>query len=128
MLREFAIEFAKEYIPREVKRQLRMRRMDQLDGKTPLDLLIEFLEGIGQENLRFAVESGITLWDMIPPDFRELAHNDNSRISSILRSLPEDLVGIGVYEAIREERPELAEVITLDWLAESFRKYKSGQL
>ena len=124
MFREFLQEFSREYIPREVKRELKTRRIDQLDGKTPLDLLIEFLEGVGRENLEFAVKSGITLWDMIPAEFRGLAQDNNSRISNILRSFPEDLVGKGTYEAIREERPELAEIITPEWLAEAFRKYK----
>ena len=123
MLQEFLAEFSKEY----AVRQLRGKRLPPLGNRTPLEFLIAFLDGLGKENLEFAVREGITLWDLMPQEWKGRARQDNSFWSRFARSFDAEEAGKLLYEAIVQERPEYAEILSQDWLAEAVRAYQGGQ-
>ena len=92
-----------------------------------LPWLIEYLDGLGKENLVFAVEEGITLWQIIPEEWRQRAIKDTSRFSAFSDRLDPSEAGSVVFEALAGERPDYATIVTREWLVRSCEDYRRSR-
>ena len=92
-----------------------------------LPWLIEYLDGLGKDNLVFAVGKGITLWQIIPEEWRRRAIDDKSRFSAFSDNLEPSEAGVVIFEALVEERPDYATIVSKEWLVCSCEDYRRSR-
>lgn len=95
--------------------------------KNYLPWLIEYLDGLGRDNLTFAVEDGITLWQIIPEAWREMAVRDRSPRSHLADRLDPMEAGTVIFESLIEERPDYATILSKEWVIRSCEDYRRSR-
>lgn len=92
-----------------------------------LPWLIEYLDGLGRENVAFAVADGLTLWAVIPEEWRRKALRDHGPLSRLGDRIDPQAAGAMIFEALVEERPDYATIVTREWFIRSFEDYRRSR-
>ncbi|RLC72495.1 MAG: hypothetical protein DRI26_02805 [Chloroflexi bacterium] len=92
-----------------------------------LPYALRYLDGLGKDNIKFAVRKNITIWELLPDGWKRRAIEDNSIFSRLAANLEPNEVADMVYDVLVEVRPDYAKIITKEWLARSFEAYKRAK-
>jgi len=109
-------------------RKLRGERIEGMDGKTPIGLLAELLDSVGKDYITEAAQANynildVMVWRMVPPDWKKHLKDNPPWWLGFVAQVPPDYSGEVVVEALRRERPDLAEITPPQWVAEAIAKF-----
>ena len=95
--------------------------------KNYLPWLIEYLDGLGRENIAYAVSNRITLWEIIPEEWRRKALGDRGPLSRLGDRIDPQEAGDMIFEALVEERQDYGTIVTREWFVRSLDDYRRSR-
>ncbi len=101
--------------------------VEELGGLSALQWLVVFMESFEESEpglLAEQIESGVTLWDLLPAQFKNILLADGSWMTSLVMNTPSENIADMIHRGFQECSPDVAGICTLDWLIYSLDRYK----
>lgn len=110
-----------------VRGYLENSKIEKLNYNTPIQVLIAYLDGLGKDRVRYAVEEGIPLSSVTGPIGSILAGNadPNDVKMKTAMAVPSGRAAKIVHESLSKYRPDWGRVVTVGWLMDSIERYRA---
>ena len=91
-------------------------------------IIISYMDGMGIRRIQFVVNhSDLTLWELLPPDWRQKAIADEGSYSEFVSSLDPLVISGFIKRELDKGAPKYAKIVTEDWLVRSFKAYQKAK-
>ena len=115
----------REYRHYLAKAAMRSGKLPYLGNATLIDGAVVFFDNLGIEALEYIIQNNETLWSRLNPPTRTSmagARNGSLALKAFLGVDPLDL-GELFIEVLAEVRPEMASVVTPEWVATNYIEF-----